>query len=91
MCSTPRPKKSTVKRIYDNAIAHDMDQAAYSKMIQQANKAYEDRHPESTELLISTNRMVTQLDTEKKGFMYWLTQASLKELTCFISRHISFN
>ena len=68
----------------------EMDQASYSRMIQQANSAYEKRHPESIDEPVRIRKKVKTIPIPR-SLSYWLTKASLTELGQLLARNISIN
>lgn len=80
------------KRAIPTAYSQGMDQSSYSKMIHQANAAYEKRHPESLNKPLSSNRRKKQkLTVSSKPFLYWITQANMTEIKSLLSNYISVN
>lgn len=80
------------KRVVSTAFSQDMDQSSYSKMIHQANDAYEKRHPESFNKPLSTRKIKKQkLTISSKPFVYWITQANMTEIKSLLSNYISVN
>ena len=91
-CSTPKLKPLKQKRAMPTAFSQDMDQSSYSKMIHQANTAYEKRHPESFNKLLPANKRKKQkLTISSKPFLYWVTQSNMTEIKSLLSNYISVN
>ena len=89
MCSTPKPKQTRQIRTYQNAISADMDQNSYSRMIRQANEAYEKRYPETEIATPSPRQKQNKPAFSSKSFKYWFTQAMLKELAQLLTEKIT--
>jgi len=92
MCSTPKAKKTKTGNHLSVSLSADMDQPSYSRMIQQANAAYEKRHPESTDLsLPHVDKTTLSKRSAPRSLRYWLTEARISELKQLLIRHISIN
>lgn len=91
MCSTPKPRQKPVKKSLDSSLSIQMGQSAYSKMIKQANLAYESRYPESTDSIENTEPARQKLVTKTKHWSYWLTRASLTEISRRLLMQINFH
>lgn len=90
MCSTPKLRPVKQKRAVSSSFSQDMDQSSYSKMIHQANAAYEKRHPESFHKPLFTKK-INKRTISSKPFLYWITQANMTEIKSLLSNYISVN
>lgn len=88
MCSSPKLIQTKPGRSYSQAMSVEMDQTSYSRMIHQANDAYEKRHPEKLDEPV---KLKAKEKLIAKPVSYWLTKASLTELAQLLARNITIS